>query len=110
MGIIFWLSAQPQLPRVLPVGVELQSVVGHLAAYFVLAALWWRPLRRLGLCWAVIGVLLIATLYGISDELHQATVPNRVADIRDVLTDLAGAAIAVTALWWLQGRRRTRRN
>ncbi len=51
---------------------------------------------------------LLTTLYGISDEWHQSFVPNRAPDWRDVVTDMAGAAVALGALWvvrWVVGRR-----
>lgn len=42
--------------------------------------LWWIP-------------LLFATLYGVSDEIHQLFVPNRSFDLLDLLADAAGATI-----------------
>jgi VanZ family protein len=40
----------------------------------------------------------IATLYGVSDEIHQLFVPGRSGALKDVLIDAAGAAIGVLAL------------
>jgi VanZ family protein len=40
----------------------------------------------------------IATLYGVSDEIHQLFVPGRSGALKDVLIDSAGAAIGVLAL------------
>lgn len=40
----------------------------------------------------------IATLYGVSDEIHQLFVPGRSGALKDVLFDAAGAAIGVLAL------------
>lgn len=49
---------------------------------------------------------LLSTLYGISDELHQLTVPTRSADPLDVLADLAGGlAGALLFRAWRQNRR-----
>ncbi len=39
------------------------------------------------------GALVI--VYALSDELHQAFVPGRHPDFRDILTDAAGAALAL---------------
>lgn len=35
---------------------------------------------------------IFSVLYGVSDELHQYFVPNRLCDLYDVLADAAGAA------------------
>ncbi len=40
-------------------------------------------------------VLLAGLVYGISDELHQMTVPNRSADFTDVIADGIGVFIGV---------------
>jgi VanZ family protein len=41
----------------------------------------------------------MAVLYGISDELHQAFVPGRTADVADVAADLTGAVLAGALAW-----------
>lgn len=46
-----------------------------------------------------LGIILFATLYGISDEFHQSFVPLRTSSIEDVVADFLGAAI-VSLLWW----------
>lgn len=53
-----------------------------------------RTLRAL---WAAV------VLYGVADELHQATVPGRHADPLDVAVDALGAG-ACLVLWWGAGR------
>ena len=39
----------------------------------------------------------IAAGWGLADELHQAFVPGRSADVRDLLADLAGASVGAGA-------------
>ncbi len=43
-------------------------------------------------------VLLLAAGYGILDELHQSSVPGRDPSLYDVLADVLGAALALSAL------------
>lgn len=53
--------------------------------------------------------MLLASLYGAVDELHQATVPGRSADVADWVADTLGAAFAVTlAVLWQRQRARDR--
>ncbi len=42
--------------------------------------------------------VLLTSAFGLSDELHQAFVPGRTADARDLLADVLGAMLGV-ALW-----------
>lgn len=42
--------------------------------------------------------VLIAFLFGISDEVHQYFVPNRSADVMDVVADVVGATLGATAV------------
>ena len=49
MGLIFYLSAQPRLPLVMPPGwPQIQDIVGHFTVYAVLAVLLWWALRGAG--------------------------------------------------------------
>ena len=84
----------------------------HLTEYAVLALLLWRAIRRAceksvalergagGWNWAEAGLALsMVFLYGASDEVHQAFVPNRTAQVSDVFIDTAGGAAGLLALW-----------
>lgn len=95
MGVIFVLSAQSRLPLVVRDRPELQDILGHLAAYGLLAALWHRALRWEGVRGAALWAFGLALLYGISDEFHQSFVPGRHPDPFDLATDAAGAAVAL---------------
>lgn len=50
--------------------------------------------------------LLLCALYAVTDEIHQMYVPNRYADITDVLSDATGAALGLGALHLAQRWRR----
>ena len=106
MGLIFFLSAQPQLPNVMPSGLpQFQDVIGHFTVYAVLAALLWWALRGKGVRHPLLWALAATVLYSLTDEFHQSFVPNRHPDVFDLATDLAGAVTALFIVWWLGARR-----
>jgi VanZ family protein len=105
MALIFYLSAQPDLPHPTRGWAELfVSSAAHMVTFAVLAVLWLRTLG--GHPRARLLALILTFLYAISDEVHQAFVPGRTPDLLDLLCDGAGAMIA---LWvWTRVRHRPR--
>jgi len=98
MGLIFLLSAQPNLPHAPEPWLDvLLKKSGHALAYGILAWLYLRPLRGEGAAsdGARLLSLAMAVAYAASDELHQALVPGRHPSPVDVLIDGAGAALAM---------------
>lgn len=92
---IFLMSATPGSS--LPGGFSIQ---GHLFEYTVFGLLLYRALRlnySRGVALAI--AIAIASAYGVTDEFHQSFVPLRTPDPIDWLTDTAGAATAVAALY-----------
>lgn len=71
----------------------------HMIEYGVLAALVLRASRSPAVSF------LFASLYGVTDEVHQSFVPNRFASVYDALADVAGAGI-VCGLWYWRQRKR----
>lgn len=109
MGVIFTLSAQPTLPHVLSsLSDQLQDIIGHFAAYAVLGALLYWALTGVGASRPALFALQIALLYALSDEFHQSFVPGRNPDVFDVVTDLAGASIALLLITLSRSRRSRR--
>ena len=107
---IFYLSSltDPPVPSwILPEGSD---KVLHGWEYGLLGLLCYRAFRRAAGSWAAERALglavLSATLYGLSDELHQAFVPERTADLFDLLADGIGAAAGAWGLCWFEGRTR----
>ena len=103
MALIFAASSIPNLTR-LPGDISDKS--GHFIGYGMLAGFLVRAFaggRLRGVTWArgMVAVVL-ATLYGVSDEFHQLFVPGRSADRYDVLADCMGAT-AGAAIGWLAG-------
>ena len=99
MALIFYLSSLPhpdeELPRFL--FEALGDKFLHVVEYAVLAVLCYRALRRAAgpsaREYAVALAIVAASLYGATDEVHQAFVPFRTAAWSDWVADTAGAAI-----------------
>jgi VanZ family protein len=90
MGLIFFLSAQPDLNSGLGTWDTVLRKLAHMAEFGLLWFLWWRALGYGN----HFGPALIAVAYAITDELHQTTVEGRVGSPVDVLIDSAGVALA----------------
>lgn len=96
----------PQRPTQRLMGVHVYArKLGHWVGYFILTLLIARALeyqfpdhsQQMRLIWSVI----LAGLYAVSDELHQAALSQRVGSLADVAIAVTGAlcAAAVLALW-----------
>ena len=99
MGVIFVLSAQPSLDS----GLGLLDTIGrkivHFAEYALLCALWWRAFRSVVPPRHAIAVAFaVASLYAVSDELHQSFVEGRHGSPLDWAIDTAGSGAAAIAL------------
>jgi VanZ family protein len=97
MAVIFRVSAIPGSR--LPGGY---STLGHFVSYAILGGLLVLPLRPSRSTAAAVAVaVIVASLYGITDEFHQAFVPLRTPDVVDWGVDTLGAfagALAATCL------------
>jgi VanZ family protein len=96
--LIFYLSSLSHPEDLAPPLFEvLSDTVLHAVEYGILGVLCYRAFRYAAGDWAARYAILLAivtsTIYGLTDELHQAFVPFRHADALDLLTDLAGATI-----------------
>jgi VanZ family protein len=103
MGLIFFLSAQPDLSSGLGAWDMLLRKLAHASVYAALTFLWWRALRDTVPApgsRAVAAAWLIAIAYSATDEWHQTFVTGRHGTPADVLIDAGGAAAA--ALWALR--------
>ena len=92
MAVLFALSSRPALG----VAGQIPDWLTHGGAYLLLGALLcralaggWKPLSAGG----ALSAVLLATLYGISDEYHQSFVPGRDASAGDVAKDFGGACL-----------------
>jgi VanZ family protein len=103
-GAIFYLSAQSHPDEQLPSFLlkDVSDKVLHAVEYAVLGGLCYRAFR-----WGVNGqvasyallfAIVMASLYGMTDEVHQFFVPFRESSWLDWLADTAGAIVG--ALSW----------
>ena len=102
MGLIFFLSAQPDLSSGLGGWDLVLRKLAHMAEFGLLFLLWRRALPGRS-PWVAAA---IAVAYAISDELHQTTVEGRKGTPVDVLVDTAGVGVAWLTLDRLTARRR----
>jgi VanZ family protein len=108
-ALIFFLSSIPRLPS--PPG-PFSDKHFHFASYALFATLLVRALasarfRNVTGRIAIIAILL-ATFYGMTDEIHQIFVPGRTAALDDLAADALGAVTAAGLLlaWAIIRRQR----
>ncbi len=103
-ALTFWLSSSPDAQGISGF-LDLQppwDKFYHAGNFGVLAALLYLASGR---AWLAV---ILASLYGVSDELHQSFVAGRSSDAGDWLADTTGALLAVLAVRYLLGRWRAR--
>jgi len=104
-GLIFYLSSLSEPEEYVPSALaELGDKVLHAVEYGLLGALCYRAFRHGVTAWAARYAwrlaIIAAAVYGVTDEVHQAFVPLRDADVLDLLMDAIGAAIGATVWRW----------
>ena len=91
-ALIFALSSIPHLRTDLGTWDLVLRKLGHFAEFAVLGALLLRALGRAP------AALALGSLYALTDEVHQAFVPGRVASPLDWAIDAAGVLAGVAIL------------
>jgi VanZ family protein len=100
MGMLYWfssLSDVPSAPAMLSdKGMHFLAYAGlAVVSVRALARARWRGVTRL----ACAGATIIASAYGVFDELHQTWVPGRTFDSMDIAADAIGAVAASVTLY-----------
>lgn len=67
----------------------------HFTEYALLGFLWYMWLRKRK--YSPLTALAATALYAVTDELHQAFVPGRSCELRDVLVDTSGGLFGIIA-------------
>jgi len=100
MGLIFYLSDQPDLSSGLGGWDLYLRKAAHMTEYALLYVLLLRALRWR---WPALAAGL-AVAYAATDEWHQTAVAGRHGTPRDVVIDAVGIAIGALAVWLVQRR------
>lgn len=107
MATLWWLSSREPEPRPESTARALFHNSMHVVAYGCLAGSVWLAWTRAQVAshhaFRSRGAWLIATLYGVVDELHQSYVPGRACSAADLASDAIGAALAVVLLRGISG-------
>ena len=109
-ALLIFISSSIPAEKLPDVGKSGFDKIVHFVMYFVLAAaIHWSVRHQMVSPWArryeLVCTVLLTTLYGLTDEIHQAFVPNRNTSILDLAADIGGAALYV-AMFWLLFRKR----
>ena len=107
--LIYIQSANPS-PEELPTFKFMDKLL-HFVAYGVMGILFYRAYQTLQIRnqrqLLVLVSIVSASLYGVSDEIHQYFVPARHAALSDVIADILGAVCGVWLYHVWVGRRQS---
>lgn len=100
--IIYWiiLFILTSLPSTLAIATDMNDKLNHFGAYGLLSILLYLNLHfqekiKILSRFPAAFTVLIASIYGLLDEIHQMFVPGRSAEFLDWLADFLGSVTAV---------------
>ncbi len=98
-AIIVYLSSQSSPSQYLPsFSFPMSDKLLHGLEYGMLGILLYRAFHQtIGSIGSMSLAIVCAVAFGISDEIHQWFVPNRQADLLDLLADTLGATLFILA-------------
>lgn len=103
-GVIFMFSS---LPTNRTSQIYWQDFIvkktAHIVEYAIFTLLLYRALKISGVEKKEAGVysIILAVIYGMSDEFHQSFTPGREPTVRDVIFDTIGAVSIIYYIWKL---------
>jgi VanZ family protein len=96
---VLFLQSSFSAPEAMPTVTHMDKLL-HLGAYSILGALFLRALvhsKYQDRAWLIrLASILLAGIYGATDEWHQYYVPSRSADPWDLLCDFLGGVVGVS--------------
>ncbi len=106
--VIYWiiLFVLTSLPSQMAVTMDVSDKIEHFGAYGLLSVFLYLNLafqNKAKILKKFPGTftIIIASFYGLLDELHQLLVPGRSADVLDWLADFSGSLVAVLITGYL---------
>jgi VanZ family protein len=92
---LYWLKPDISLETIGQIHLLVRKTA-HLTEYAILALLFMRALREKETrFWRSAAVLVVAVLFALADEYHQAFVASRTSSLGDVAIDSAGALLGI---------------
>ncbi|MBT8367954.1 MAG: VanZ family protein [Deltaproteobacteria bacterium] len=103
--VLIYIQSDHPSPESIP-SFRFSDKLLHFVAYAVMGVLFYRAYQTLPFKNNIQLVMLLsmisASLYGISDEIHQSFVPLRDAQLLDAISDTLGAICGVRLYhWWV---------
>jgi len=96
--VFIYIQSSYPSPEALP-SFEFSDKLMHFGAYAVMGVLFYRAYQtlpfRTNIQLIVLFSMISASLYGVSDEIHQSFVPYRDGSFGDVIADVLGAVCGV---------------
>lgn len=106
--IIYWiiLFILTSLPSTLAIATDMNDKLNHFGAYGLLSILLYLNLHfqekiKILSRFPAAFTVLIASIYGLLDEIHQMFVPGRSAEFLDWLADFLGSVTAVLIMGYI---------
>ena len=96
--LFIYIQSDHPSPKQIPMFPYVDKVL-HVTAYGIMGILFYRAYQTLRLKDNIKMLMFLsvvsASLYGISDEIHQSFVPFRQAEVADAIADMIGAICGV---------------
>ena len=106
-GIIFYFSSLPHIPQLI-IEIMPETSIWHMIEYAILSILLLRAFINSKNSTfrenAIYLAILIAILYGITDEIHQHFVPGRVFTYFDIIANSVGSLVVLTKNFFDRGK------
>lgn len=97
-GLIFYISSIPS-EELAVFGLDMSLL--HIIEFFILSYLIFRAFtkEKMNIRYTLSLAIIISTLYGITDEIHQLYVPGRQFSTIDMAFNFIGSSLILFKLW-----------